>query len=57
MANNSSRLFTPPMDGLRDSDPQIVKVPLNSMDFASRSSQQKPWGSTWAGVKNLKNGQ
>lgn len=56
MADNS-RLFTPPMDALRDSDPQIVKVPLNQMDWASRSSQQKSWDSGWATVKNLKNGQ
>ena len=35
----------------------LVKVPLNQMDWASRSSQHKPWDNSWAHVKNIKNGQ
>lgn len=53
----NSRLFTPPMDRVPDSDPMIVRVPLKEMDWSNRGSQQKPWATGWATVKNLRNGQ
>lgn len=56
MADNSSRLFTPPMDRVPDSDPMLVRVPMKELDWANRPSQQKPWGSGWMTVKNLSNG-
>jgi hypothetical protein len=54
---DSSRLFTPPQNNVPDSDPMIVRVPLKSMDWANRSSQQKAWDTKEVGgVKNLPNG-
>lgn len=53
---DSSRLFTPPVDRVPDSDPMIIRIPLDKMDWSARKSQQKPWDTGWAGVKNLPNG-
>lgn len=53
---DSSRLFTPPQNHVPDSDPSIIRVPMKSMDWANRPSQQKPWDKDIGGVKNLPNG-
>lgn len=53
---SSSRVFSPPQDRVPDSDPAIVRVPLDEMPWAARKSQQKGWDSGWAGVRNLPNG-
>jgi hypothetical protein len=52
----SSVLFNPPQNSVPDSDPSIVRIPLKQMDWAARSSQQKPWDKDIGGVKNLPNG-
>lgn len=53
-----SVLFTPPQNTVPDSgtDRSIVLVPLKSMDWANRPSQQKAWDKDIGGVKNLPNG-
>lgn len=53
---DKSRLFTPPQDRVPDSDPAIVRVPMQETDWANRRSQQKAWSSGWASLKNLPNG-
>lgn len=45
MADNSPA-FTPPMNKIPDSDPQIVRVPLDTVEFGFRKS---------AAPKNVKN--
>lgn len=53
---DKSPLFNPPQDRVPDSDPAIVRVPMEKMDWAARSSQQKSWSNDWQTIKHVKNG-
>lgn len=57
MAQDNSRLFTPPQNHVPESDPMIVRIPLEHMPWAARRSQQKTWMTREVGgVKNIPNG-
>lgn len=47
-------IFSPPQTKVTDKDPMIVKVPMESMDWANRKSQQ-PTLMTAATVANIPN--
>lgn len=51
-----SPLFTPPQDRVPDSDPAIVRVPMDHMPWSARKSQQHAWDKGVGGTKNLPNG-
>lgn len=49
-----SRIFTPPVDTVPNSEPMLVKVPLDHLEWGNRTSQQKGWDNT-SGAKNIRN--
>lgn len=54
MADKSgSPAFKPPMDRVTESDPQIIRVPMDKMDWAARRSQLP--GQDQSGAKPLRN--
>lgn len=50
MAMDPSRLFTPPQNHVPESDPMIVRVPMDHMPWSARKSQQKGWDTKEAGT-------
>lgn len=55
MADNSPA-FNPPLNRLIDNDPQIIRVPLDKMDWSARRTSQPAIGNNM-NIKHLKNGQ
>lgn len=55
-SRSNSRVFSPPMDRVPDSDPMIVRVPLDDMDWAARKSSQRTWADGPKSIKHVPNG-
>jgi hypothetical protein len=51
-----SPLFNPPQDRVPDSDPAIVRVPLDHMPWSARKSQQHAWDKGDKSIKHVPNG-
>lgn len=49
-------IFNPPQDHITTNDPSIIRIPLEKMDWAARSSQQHSWDKSGKSLKNLPNG-
>lgn len=54
--NTSTPIFTPPVNSLPKTDPQIEVVDLNKVDWAARTSQQHDIRSPIMGLKHVENG-
>jgi hypothetical protein len=58
MADSNSPAFVPPVNAVKDSDPMIIRVPLDKVDIGFRPSAAKSVDMTNnMSVSNLKNGQ
>lgn len=58
MADSNSPAFVPPVNSVKDSDPMVIRVPLDKTDFGARMSTQKAIDTANSmTVNNLKNGQ
>jgi hypothetical protein len=56
MAEQSgSPAFKPPMNHTTESDPQIVRVPMDRVDFGFRPSQRPPMTNEF-GISHIPNG-
>lgn len=56
MAESSSPAFMPPMNTVKDTDPMIVRVPQDKVDFGFRKSQQPPMKAEDMTLSNIPNG-
>lgn len=58
MADKSgSPAFKPPMDRVTDNDPQIIRVPMDTVDFGGRKEQWPSMREGAAGpLKHIPNG-
>lgn len=56
MADSSSRAFNPPAGAPRDTDPMVMKVPMDSVDFGFRKSQTPPMRTEGMGLSHVKDG-
>lgn len=52
-----SPAFNPPMNRVIDSDPQIIRIPLEKTDWGFRKSQQPDVKSEGMALRHVKNGQ
>lgn len=55
-SRSNSRVFTPPMDRVPDSDPMIVRVPMEDMDWSARRTTQRTWSDGPKTIKHVPNG-
>ncbi len=56
MAMSDSRAFVPPVNQIKDTDPMLVRVPMDKTDIGFRKSQQTGMNNDHMGVNNLSNG-
>lgn len=58
MADSNSPAFNPPANAVKDSDPMVIRVPLDKSDFGFRASQAKTVDmSNQMTLSHVKNGQ
>lgn len=56
MADSTSPAFTPPVNTIKDNDPQIMKVPMDKVDFGFRKSAAPPMQNTGMTLTHIPNG-
>lgn len=57
MADSSSPAFTPPVNTVKDNDPQIIRVPTDKVDFGFRQGCAPPMQNGGMALSHVKNGQ
>ena len=56
MADSSSPAFTPPVNTVKDNDPQIMRVPLDKVDFGFRQGCAPPMQNGGMTLSHVPNG-
>ncbi len=53
---DQSPAFNPPMTTVKDSDPLVMKVPMDKVDWANRKSQQPTFQDGLPPIQHVGNG-